>query len=90
MALYASMAMILPLKSSSLTGVFGMRSLKFTPKTIPQIMLGKKQSKEVYEKNCKIITKALRLVAMQCCFSKRVNLDARKRPKKLSIFKKML
>jgi hypothetical protein len=53
-------------------------------------MLGKKQSKEVYEKNCKIITKALRLVAMQCCFSKRVNLDARKRPKKLSIFKKML
>jgi hypothetical protein len=37
MALYASMAMILPLKSSSLTGVLGMRSLKFTPKIIPRL-----------------------------------------------------
>lgn len=37
MALYASIAMILPLKSSSLIGVFGMRSLKFTPKIIPRI-----------------------------------------------------
>jgi hypothetical protein len=35
MALYASMAMILPLKSASFTFVFGMRSLKFTPKTTP-------------------------------------------------------
>ena len=35
MALYASMAMILPPKSSSFMGVFGMRSLKFTPKTAP-------------------------------------------------------
>ena len=40
MALYASMAMILPLRSSSLTWVFGMRSLKFTPKTTPlEIMM---------------------------------------------------
>ena len=37
MALYASIAMILLLKSSSLTGVFGMRSLKFTPKIISRI-----------------------------------------------------
>ena len=37
MALKASMAMILPPKSSSFMGVFGMRSLKFTPKMIPQL-----------------------------------------------------
>lgn len=39
MVLYASMAMILPDKSSSFTGVFGMRSLKFTPKRTPQIKI---------------------------------------------------
>ena len=50
-ALYASMAMILPLKSSSLTWVFGMRSLKFTPKTTPVRIMAKHLNNKLAKNN---------------------------------------